>query len=75
MNPASITRIDAQHVNPTQAWIELGSPAYPGKKELQILAQAAQLTTSELPVTQEGDGCVLQFILPPHGVAHITLEA
>lgn len=75
VSSASITRIDAQHVNPKQAWIELGSPAYPTASELEEIAQAAQLTTSELPVTQEGDGCVLQFTLPPHGVAHITLEA
>ena len=71
---AAITRIDAEHVNPKQKWIELGSPMYPDKKQLEQIEQASK-TRSEPITIQIKDGIgSIQFLIPEHGIAEIKIK-
>ncbi len=70
----TLTRIDAAHANPKQAWLDLGSPEYPTRAELEIIAQAARLESVEISPEATADGLTLRFDLPPHGVAAVKIE-
>lgn len=71
---ATISRIDAEHVNPKQKWIDLGSPMYPDRKELDQINQSSLLTSEPLKIySEEGIGSV-QFTIPEHGIVLITLH-
>jgi xylan 1,4-beta-xylosidase len=72
-NTVSILRVDSQHANPKQKWIDLGCPEYPTGEELARIEQASRLVPEPLHVETDADGCILRFVLPPHGVASITL--
>jgi xylan 1,4-beta-xylosidase len=72
--PASIARIDQEHTNPKQKWIDMGSPNYPTRTQLAELERASVPVVEKLVPETVEDGCVLRFTLPPHGVAAITLN-
>ena len=72
--PVSIARVDAQHANPKQRWIDLGSPEYPNHQELAEIEQASHLVPDGLNFENTPDGCALRFVIPAHGVAAITLN-
>jgi xylan 1,4-beta-xylosidase len=72
--PISITRIDRDNANPKKKWIELGSPEYPTPSELVEIERASQFTVEELDYEITKEGVSLNFLLPPHGVALITLN-
>jgi xylan 1,4-beta-xylosidase len=72
--PASLTRIDAQHANPKHKWQELGSPEYPSQAELAQIGRASRPGVSTIkPEAGEGE-CTYRFSIPPHGVAEIAVE-
>ena len=69
-----ITRIDEGSANPKQKWIELGQPAYPNHKELAEIEHASLPISSELKAEPNAVGCILRFIIPPHGIVSIVLN-
>ena len=71
---AFIARIDENHTNPRAAWEKMGSPTYPTNDELEALQGAATLERTHHDVHYEDGRVDLEFDLPPHGVAAITLE-
>lgn len=66
---ADIVRLDQCHGNALARWREMGSPAYPSKKQLLELHAASCLVREK---TELVDGA-LEFALPPQGAALITL--
>jgi xylan 1,4-beta-xylosidase len=72
--PVSIARIDHENANPKKKWIELGSPEYPTPSELVEIEQASRVLTRELDYEITKEGITLNFLLPQHGVALITLN-
>jgi xylan 1,4-beta-xylosidase len=72
--PASIARIDAQHANPKQKWIDLGSLEYPDSQELSQIEQASFAIPDVQNFETNADGCALRFTIPPQGIAIITLN-
>ena len=71
---ATIARVDAQHANPKQKWIDLGSPAYPTRQELVQIEQASDIVLDILNFKAAPDGCTFRFDIPAHGIAAITLN-
>jgi xylan 1,4-beta-xylosidase len=45
---AALSRIDAMHANPYQAWIDRGSPEYPTAKQIELLVAASELSWERL---------------------------
>jgi len=72
--PASIARIDTQHANPKQAWLDLGSPEYPTAVQLAEIERASQLKHEPLGVQADAEGWVIRFMIPAHGVVAIRLS-
>ncbi|MBA4383397.1 MAG: beta-xylosidase [Anaerolinea sp.] len=71
---ASITRIDAEHVNPKQKWINLGSPVYPDKQQLELIEKATQLITKPIMLKFEDGIGLLKFSIPEHGIVEIKIK-
>ena len=72
VHAAAIARIDAQHANPKQKWINLGSPEYPKQEELAQMEQASHMGQDVLNFETNAEGATLLFTLPAHGIAAIT---
>lgn len=70
----SVQRIDADHANAKARWIGMGSPEYPNAEQLARLADASCLRQEPLPWRFEDNTIHLELILPPHGVAAVTVE-
>ncbi|PKN98283.1 MAG: beta-xylosidase, partial [Chloroflexi bacterium HGW-Chloroflexi-5] len=70
---ATISRIDADHVNPKQKWIDLGSPMYPDQKELDQINQSSVLNSEPQKISfEDGNGSV-QFKIPENGIVEIKI--
>jgi xylan 1,4-beta-xylosidase len=72
--PVSITRVDTQHANPKQKWLDLGSPEYPNRHELAQIEQAARVVPDTLNFETAPEGCLFRFCVPAHGIAAITIK-
>jgi xylan 1,4-beta-xylosidase len=71
--PVLVRRIDSLHANPKQKWIDLGSPEYPSREQLSQIEEASHVPADVLNVEMLIAGCMLRFIIPPHGVATIRV--
>lgn len=70
---ATISRIDADHANPKQKWIDLGSPMYPDQKELDQINQSSVLISEPQKISsKDGNGSV-QFRIPENGIVEIKI--
>lgn len=72
---AYLERIDDDHANPRQAWIDLGSPLYPTRAQLEKIMRESELVKK--PINDKIiDSNTIQFKLnmPPQSVASITFE-
>jgi xylan 1,4-beta-xylosidase len=72
-DPVTIQRIDSQHVNPKQAWTDLGCPEYPTREQLDQIQQASRLTPEPLNMEMKEGNSIFHVTVPPHGVAAITI--
>ena len=72
--PATLTRIDQGSANPKKKWIDLGIPEYPTRAQLSEIELASLPVTQVLASTPVADGCILEFSIPAHGTASITLN-
>jgi xylan 1,4-beta-xylosidase len=73
-NTFTMTRIDQASANPKQRWIDLGSPEYPTATQLAEIEAASYPVSQALMAEPAADGCVLRFVLQPHGVTFITTD-
>ena len=71
----SLERIDEQHANPRRAWIEMGSPPYPDRAQLRVLADASELRRETVEWTRDEGGASINLLVPPHSVVGLSLEA
>jgi xylan 1,4-beta-xylosidase len=69
-----IQRIDADHANPRSSWLDLDSPEYLNIFDVERLQTASQLLKEPQSWSQAEGNVELRFVLPPHGLAAITLE-
>jgi len=71
---AKISRIDAEHVNPKQKWINLGSPMYPNKVQLAQIEEASRIVIEPLTILIKDGVGTIQFTIPEHGVVEIKVN-
>ena len=73
---AQVRLIDADHTNPYRAWLEMGSPEYPNRRQLRNLDRASELESGPLTVkTDRGSRTgSFQLTLPAEGVAAVHLS-
>jgi xylan 1,4-beta-xylosidase len=71
---SEIRRIDEEHANPRRAWLEMGSPEYLSVFDVERLQVSSELRKEPQSCSWAEDTLNLQFELPPHGLAAITLD-
>jgi xylan 1,4-beta-xylosidase len=71
---ATIERIDHEHANAKRRWQELGEPEYPDEEVLAQLHAASALRPDVQPFRHSNGTVELDVIMPPLGVAAVTLE-
>jgi xylan 1,4-beta-xylosidase len=71
---ASVQRVDDDHCNSRQAWVEMGSPDYLAAEQVAELDQVSQLKADPVAVRNHDDGFDIQLNLPPHGIAAVRVE-
>ncbi len=69
-----IERIDANHANAKNSWINMGSPSSLTANEVCTLELASALVMEPLPTQQEKKSTFVETTVPAQGVAYITLE-
>lgn len=60
--------IDEKHCNPYQAWIDMGSPEYLKKADLEILEKASELIYEPVVVNQDDSEHRISFVAEPESV-------
>jgi xylan 1,4-beta-xylosidase len=67
-------RIDAEHVNPQRTWMEMGSPTYPDRGQINKLMEASQLHKERIDSNGDESGITISLEIQPHSVVSVTLE-
>ncbi|MDW6065121.1 hypothetical protein SAZ11_53835 [Streptomyces sp. FXJ1.4098] len=72
---ARVRRIDEDHTNPYQEWIELGSPEYPTRRQLRDIEHASDVVSRPLELKADHGTDVARFALtlPAEGVAAVHI--
>jgi xylan 1,4-beta-xylosidase len=74
LRKASLTRIDETHANPQKAWVEMGSPTYPDKFQIQKLMEASETAEELVDWVAEGSGISVNLLIQPHSAIAVTLK-
>lgn len=69
-----IERIDDNHANARKTWIDMGSPGSLTANEVSALELASNLIMEPFATRQEKGSVFIETIVPPQGVAYITIE-
>lgn len=71
---ANVQRVDDDHCNSRQAWVDMGSPDYLDATQVAELDEASQLKSEPVAIATHGDGFDIQLNLPPHAIAAVRVE-
>jgi len=71
---AHVQRVDDEHCNSRQAWLDMGSPDYLDARQVAELDEVSQLESEPVAVQVNGDGFDIQLNLPPHAIAAVRVE-
>jgi len=71
---AFIERIDDDHANAKKSWINMGSPGSLTANDVSALELASSLIMEPLPIRLEKGSVFVELMMPPQGVAFITIE-
>jgi len=69
---AFLERIDEMHANPKRAWMEMGSPTYLDREQIQALMKASELIKEPVDWTLEDNGITIDLLIQPHSVVAIS---
>lgn len=69
-----VERVDADHANAYQAWIEMGRPQSLSLQQVQALETASALSPQVIPIQLVSATLLFTLAVPPQGVACVTLE-
>jgi xylan 1,4-beta-xylosidase len=69
-----IERIDEEHANAPRLWETMGRPTYPDSIQLEQLRAASAVSIQPLSWKYEDHIIEIQFPLPPHAVALVTIQ-
>lgn len=70
---ASLERIDEQHANPKKAWIEMGSPTYLDRGQIQALMKASKLSSEAVGWRMDKDTVTIELLIQPHSAVAVSL--
>lgn len=70
---ASLQRIDENNANPKKVWLDMGSPTYLNKEQIQELVKASELTTETPDWSLNENGVEIEVLIQPHSVVAIKL--
>lgn len=72
---ARVQLIDEDHTNPRRRWVQLGSPEYPSRRQLEDIRSASELASASLALRAGHDRGVVSFTLtlPPESVAAVRI--
>jgi xylan 1,4-beta-xylosidase len=70
----SVRRIDREHANPRQAWVEMGSPEYLTSKQIDQLEDASALEREKVTFRHANETTEFDLLLPAYGVAAVLIE-
>eukprot|EP01047_Picozoa_sp_COSAG01_P042741 COSAG01_NODE_3748_length_5737_cov_64.443597_5_plen_386_part_00 len=75
---ANLRRIDEQHANPRQTWIDMGMPQYPSRAQNEQIAAASHMPPllfahAEGVIVDNGD-VVARVSVPAYGVAALNIS-
>jgi xylan 1,4-beta-xylosidase len=71
---ARVRRVDDDHCNSRQAWLDMGSPGYLDARQVAELDDASQLKAEPVAIDARDDGFDISLDLPPHGIAAVRVE-
>jgi Glycosyl hydrolases family 39. len=60
------------HANPKRAWMEMGSPTYLDREQIQALMKASELIKEPVDWTLEDNGITIDLLIQPHSVVAIS---
>ena len=69
-----IERIDDDHANAKNAWLQMGKPQFPTRRQVETLNLASQLVRETQNWKYENASVWLDVTMAPHSVAAVTLE-
>jgi xylan 1,4-beta-xylosidase len=69
-----LERIDEDNANARRLWEAMGRPTYPDQTQLERLHAASVVRSEPLDWQYENDTIEIEFPLPPHAVALVTLQ-
>ena len=69
----SLERIDEEHANPKKAWMEMGSPTYLDRGQIQTLMKASELAGETVDWTADANGVTIDLIIQPHSAVAISI--
>ncbi len=69
-----IERVDDDHANAKRLWVEMDRPSLPTEREVEQLHVASQIVREPQPWTHEARKLHLDFTMPAHAIAAITVE-
>ncbi|MDE2055454.1 MAG: hypothetical protein KGI62_12300, partial [Xanthomonadaceae bacterium] len=71
---ASVQRIDDDHCNSRQAWVDMGSPDYLDARQVAELDDASRLKAEPVAISARDGGFDIQLNLLAHGIAAVRVE-
>jgi xylan 1,4-beta-xylosidase len=71
---AHMERIDEEHANPRKAWMEMGSPIYLDRRQIQALMKASELQREKIAWNADESGVSLDLLIQPHSVVSVALD-
>ena len=71
---ATVERVDAEHANAYQAWVEMGRPPSLDEGQRQFLLMASDSTRLPLEFRQRDETVTADVSVPPQGVAAIRVK-
>lgn len=73
VSAASVARVDDEHANAVRAWHEMSDPEYLSAGQLEALNAASEIGRSDQSFRQTGASLEFDVIVPPQGIAAVTL--
>lgn len=69
-----LERIDEYNANPKRRWIEMGSPEYPSKEQIEELIEASKMKQEKVEYTLEDGKLRFRTNIMPHSVVCVTVN-
>ncbi len=73
VSSASLERIDENHANPKRVWMEMGSPEYLDREQIEMLMKASEMVSEAVDWTSDGNDLTINLLIPAHSVVAIAL--